>query len=119
VLLAASDDHLIVRPNRRLAYTPEPAQNPFRPSVDVLFESLAACWPRRGIAALLTGMRHDGAVGLLRLRQAGWFTIAQDEASSIVYGMPRAAAELGAACLVLPLQEIGARIRIELGHARC
>jgi two-component system response regulator WspF len=115
VVLAASNDHLILRPDRRLAYTAEPLANPFRPSVDVLFASLAAHWPRRGIAALLTGMGHDGGQGLLQLRERGWFTIAQDEASSIVYGMPRAAAELGAACRVAPLAEIGALIRAQLG----
>jgi two-component system response regulator WspF len=107
VLLAASNDHLVLRPDRRLAYTAEPAENPYRPSVDILFESVAAHWPRPGVAVLLTGMGRDGAAGLLRLRQAGWFTIAQDEASCVVFGMPRAAVESGAACQVLPLDAIG------------
>lgn len=59
------------------------------------------------MAVLLTGMGSDGGAGLLRLRQAGWLTLAQDEATSVVYGMPKAAAELGAACLTLPLDRIG------------
>jgi two-component system response regulator WspF len=110
VLLAATNDHLTLRPGRRLAYCAEPAENPYRPSADVLFESLAAYWPRPGVAVLLTGMGRDGAAGLLRLRRAGWFTIAQDETSCVVYGMPRAAVEVGAACQVLPLDAIGAAV---------
>jgi two-component system, chemotaxis family, protein-glutamate methylesterase/glutaminase len=81
-----------------------------RPSVDVLFESIAADYGAGSAACLLTGMGKDGAAGLLRIRQAGGTTIAQDEASSVVYGMPREAALLGAAAYVLPLREIGARL---------
>jgi two-component system response regulator WspF len=106
VVLAGSEDHLVLRPDRRWAYTPEPAECPYRPSVDVCFHSLAAAWPRPGVAVLLTGMGSDGAQGLLRLRQLGWHTITQDKATSVVYGMPRAAADLGAACQVLPLDKI-------------
>lgn len=76
------------------------------PSVDAMFRS-ALPGAQRAVAALLTGMGRDGANGLLALRQAGARTIAQDEASCTVYGMPRAAAELGAAEVVLPLTEIG------------
>jgi chemotaxis response regulator CheB len=107
VLLAASDDHLVLRTDRRLAYTADPAEYPYRPSVDVFFHSLASAWPRPGVAVLLTGMGSDGALGLLRLRGLGWHTIAQDQASCVVYGMPRAAAERRAACQVLPLAQIG------------
>ena len=67
-------------------------------------------WPRPGVAVLLTGMGSDGAAGLLCLRQQGWHTIAQDQASSVVYGMPRAAAELGAARQVLPVGEIAGAV---------
>jgi two-component system response regulator WspF len=66
--------------------------------------------PDPGIAVLLTGMGRDGAAGLLRLRRRRWHTIAQDEASSIVYGMPRAAAEIGAAAEVLPVAAIAGAI---------
>jgi two-component system response regulator WspF len=106
VLLAGSDDHLILRPDRRLAYTADPADYPYRPSVDVFFDSLAATGVGPAVAVLLTGMGNDGARGLLRLRQLGWHTIAQDQASCVVYGMPRAAVDLRAACQVLPLEAI-------------
>jgi two-component system response regulator WspF len=115
VLVAGSDDHLVLRCDRRLTYTPEPADYPYRPSVDALFASLATSWPSPGVAALLTGMGTDGARGLLQLRQAGWFTLAQDRASSVVYGMPQAAAQLGAACQVLPLADLGPTILTHLG----
>jgi len=78
-----------------------------RPSIDVLFESLAIGRADSTAACLLTGMGRDGASGLLALRKAGALTIAQDEASSVVYGMPREAALIGAAAFVLPLREIG------------
>ncbi len=97
VLVAATDDHLVLGPDRTLHYTPEPRDCPYRPSVDALFESLAAYAPAPGLAALLTGMGRDGARGLLALRRAGWRTLAQDQASCVVYGMPKAAAEYGAA----------------------
>jgi len=92
-----------------LHYSPEPAASAYRPSIDALFESLAASDLDPGVAALLTGMGADGARGLLALRTKGWFTIAQDQASSAIYGMPKAARELGAASLVLPLSAIAAQ----------
>jgi two-component system response regulator WspF len=107
ILVAASNDHLTLGREGRLAYSDEPKAYPYRPSVDVFFASLAALWPRPGVAALLTGMGADGARGLLELRQAGWLTLAQDQASSIVYGMPQAAAQMGAACRILPLGDMG------------
>jgi two-component system chemotaxis response regulator CheB len=87
-----------------------PERHSCRPSVDVLFESLAAECARDVVACLLTGMGRDGADGLLALRRAGARTIAQDEASSVIYGMPREAALLGAAERILPLSEIGAAV---------
>ncbi|RPE74606.1 protein-glutamate methylesterase/protein-glutamine glutaminase [Vulcaniibacterium tengchongense] len=81
-----------------------------RPSVDVLFESLAEHAGANAAAALLTGMGDDGARGLLALRRAGAFTLAQDEASSVVWGMPGAAVTLGAAQEVAPLAQIAARL---------
>jgi chemotaxis response regulator CheB len=111
VLLAATDDHLVLRPDRRLAYTPDPVDYPYHPSADAFFGSLAAHWPRPGVAVLLTGMGSDGARGLAGLRRAGWLTLAQDEASCVVYGMPKAAVECGAACQVLPLSHLAAAIR--------
>ena len=85
-----------------------PRHSPFRPSIDVLFTSAAAHSARLGVGVLLTGMMRDGAEGLLRLRAAGWHTIAQDEETSVVKdGMPTAAVAKGAAVEVLPLQHIG------------
>jgi two-component system response regulator WspF len=110
-LLAGSHDHLVMSAQGQLAYTARPHNTPYRPSVDVFFTSVANHCRHPGGAALLTGMGRDGADGLLQLRRAGWWTIAEDEESCIVYGMPRAAVELGAARTVLPLARIGRAIR--------
>ena len=87
-----------------------PPVNRHRPSVDVLFHSAATQAGRNAIGVLLTGMGKDGAAGLLEMRQAGAATLAQDEASCVVYGMPREAVALGAAAEVLPLEEIAPRL---------
>ena len=110
VYLAATNDHLILDGSRQFRYVTEPTDIYYRPSVDVFLASVAKHWPEPGAAAVLTGMGRDGALGLLALRRAGWFTVAQDEATSVVYGMPRAAAESGAAELVLPIRAIGGAI---------
>jgi two-component system, chemotaxis family, protein-glutamate methylesterase/glutaminase len=107
IFMAPPGQHLAVRAGK-LWLSSEPERHSCRPSVDVLFESLAAECPRDVVACLLTGMGRDGAEGLLALRRAGAHTIAQDEATSIIYGMPREAALLGAAQRILPLNEIGA-----------
>jgi len=110
VLLAGSNDHLILAPDLTLTYTREPSKSPFRPSVDVFFNSVVKLWPLKGVAVLLTGMGRDGAEGLAALRRAGWYTIAQDEATSVVYGMPRAARDLGAAVDILPIDDVAPAI---------
>lgn len=89
--------------------------NRHRPSVDVLFDSAAPLVGSRAVAVLLTGMGKDGAKGLLNLRKAGAWTIAQDKDSCVVYGMPREAAALGAAAEVVSLREITAHILSRLG----
>jgi len=81
-----------------------------RPSVDLLFESVAECAGATAVAALLTGMGDDGALGMQKLKAAGAHTIAQDEASSVVYGMPKSAVDLGAAIETAALQDIAAAI---------
>jgi two-component system chemotaxis response regulator CheB len=82
-----------------------------RPSVDVLFESVASVGPRGAmVGVLLTGMGADGARGLLAMRQAGAYTIAQDEATSVVFGMPKEAISLGAAADILPLPRIASAL---------
>jgi len=106
VAIAATNNHLILKANRRFDYTPDPRDYPYRPSVDVFFKSAAQHWNRPGMAVLLTGMGRDGAQGLSMLRSRGWKTIAQDRQSCVVYGMPKAAVELGAAQKILPLDAI-------------
>ena len=110
ILLSGTDDHLVLGAHGRLYYSAEPRALTYRPSIDVFFKSVAGHWPRSGVAALLTGMGRDGAEGLLQLRRLGWKTIAQDESTSVVWGMPRAAVALGAADQVLPLPLIGQAI---------
>jgi two-component system response regulator WspF len=108
--LSGTDEHLVLGADRRLHHSAEPRSISYRPSVDVFFSSVARHWPRPGVGVLLTGMGRDGAAGLLALRQRGWKTIAQDEETSVVWGMPKAATELGAAEQVLPLPRISQAI---------
>jgi two-component system chemotaxis response regulator CheB len=105
VLLAPPDRHLRVERGTVLL-DDGPERHFCRPSVDVLFESAARECGSSSLAVLLTGMGRDGAAGMLALRQAGGGTIAQDEASSVVWGMPGEAVRLGAARRVLPLEAI-------------
>lgn len=109
-LLAATNDHLVLREDNTFTYTPDPTELAYRPSVDVFLESVAQHWKGEVVAVLLTGMGRDGARGLKKIRDMGALTIAQDRDTSIVYGMPKAAAELCAAVEILPRQEIAARI---------
>jgi len=110
VLVAGTNDHLSLRSNFTLHYTKDPVEYPYRPSVDVFFKSLAHTWTRHETAVLLTGMGQDGAEGLSILRSRGWYTIAQDEKSSVVYGMPKAAVQLNAAIEVLDPDTIADRL---------
>lgn len=109
VILAPPGVHMVVSQGR-LRLTEDRERHSCRPSVDVLFESVAAELGPRVIAGVLTGMGKDGAAGLLALRRAGALTFAQDERSSVVYGMPQEAVRLGAAELVLPLEAIAKRL---------
>jgi len=84
--------------------------NLHRPSVDVLFDSVAVQAGKNAVGAILTGMGNDGAAGLLHMRDAGARTIAQDEASCVVFGMPREAIECGGAEFVMPLSRIPAEL---------
>lgn len=108
--VAATNDHLVMAPDLTLNYSRDPIEYFYRPSVNVFFKRVAAHWPYTGVAALLTGMGRDGAEGLLRLKKFGWFTIAQDELTSVVYGMPKAAKDLGAVDQVLPLSGIASAV---------
>jgi two-component system chemotaxis response regulator CheB len=117
VVMAPGGQHLVVR-DGRLRLTGDPERHSCRPSIDVLFESVAREYGAAAAGCLLTGMGRDGAAGLLAIRQAGGQTIAQDEATSIIYGMPREAVLLGAAERVLPLGEIGSALAVIAGEAR-
>jgi two-component system, chemotaxis family, response regulator WspF len=110
VLIAATSDHLVLKSADRLGYTSEPRELVYRPSVDVFFQSVRRRWRASAVGVLLSGMGRDGAVGLKALRDHGCHTIAQDEASSAVYGMPKAAAAISAAVDVLPMDHIAARL---------
>lgn len=111
VYMAGGNDHLVLLDRFTLGYRAEPRDVPYRPSIDELFSSVARLWKGNVVAALLTGMGRDGAAGLRLLRDAGALTITQDRESSVVYGIPKAAAQLNAAVQVLPLERIGPRIR--------
>jgi two-component system chemotaxis response regulator CheB len=108
-LVAPGGKHLVVQASgaRWVARVKDgPKVHHQRPAVDVTFQSLARCAGRNVVAALLTGMGADGAKGMLALRDAGAHTIAQDEATSVVWGMPREAVKLDAAAEILPLGEV-------------
>ncbi|MCE3264861.1 MAG: chemotaxis response regulator protein-glutamate methylesterase [Pseudoduganella sp.] len=115
VLVAKSNDHLILDEKYQLGYDANPKDYAYRPSVDVFFHCVAQHWRGDAVGVLLTGMGRDGAEGLLALRRAGKITIAQDQASCAVYGMPRAAMELDAAQSILPLDKIGPFLRSTIG----
>lgn len=110
VVVAGGPHHLALGAGGRLRYQASPRATPYRPSIDVMFETAAR--EARGFVAgvLLTGMGRDGATGLKALRHAGAFTVVQDRTSSAIYGMPRAALALDAGHLVLPLDDIAARL---------
>lgn len=115
VLVAGGNDHLVFTSAGRLGYTPDPRDKIYRPSVDVFFDSVCRLWRGAAVGVLLTGMGRDGAQGLHALRAHGYHTIAQDEATSAVYGMPKAAAALNAAVDILPLDAIAARLTDVIG----
>ncbi len=110
VLLAGTDEHLHMQADGRLHYTSEPRESLYRPSIDVFFADVARHWKGDAAGVLLTGMGRDGAEGLKAMRERGFFTIAQDQATSAVYGMPKAAAALNAAVQILPLPDIAPRL---------
>jgi two-component system response regulator WspF len=118
IVIAGTNDHMVLTAGQRFHYQAEPLDYPYRPSINQFFESARQYWPRPGIAVLLTGMGKDGASGLLTLRETGWHTIAQDEQSSAIYGMPRAAHDVGAAVETLPIGQIGASISRRVAKLR-
>lgn len=100
--------------SKTLQITDDPPENNCRPAVDYLFRSAANHFPGRSLAVILTGMGSDGTLGLRLLKRHGCFSIAQDEASCVVYGMPKAAVDAGMADAVLPLDAIAGRVMSSL-----
>ena len=115
VLLAGTNHHIRLLKNGTLAYTAEPVNEIYRPSIDVFFESVAQYWNGEAVGVLLTGMGRDGAQGLKLMRQQGFLTIAQDQQSSSVYGMPKAAAAIDAAVEIRPLGTSASRLQEVFG----
>lgn len=110
VYIAGKNDHLTVNSLLRTKYTSLPDDLAYKPSVNVFFNSIANNWKGKAIGILLTGMGNDGAEGLLRMKQRGDYTITQDQESSAVYGMPKAAINMNAARAIIPLDNIAQHI---------
>lgn len=110
IYLANGGEHLIADEQGYFKYTKDPEEYPYKPSINRFFESIAGYPIYYGTAVILTGMGRDGAIGMLKLKEKRWKTIAQDEQSSAVYGMPKAAKENGAAEIVLSLDDIADKI---------
>jgi two-component system response regulator WspF len=118
VMVAGQDMQMVLKQNGTLDYVHGDPTLIHRPSVDVFFESLAKSRAQKGAAVMLTGMGRDGAMGMKALRDAGWRTFAQDRETSIVWGMPGAAVQAGAAEQVLPLEQIGPAVHNALKQPR-
>jgi len=110
VYIAGTSQHLVIDTAGLLQYQSEPSHYVHKPSVNVLFDSVVENWKGEAVGVLLTGMGKDGAVGLLAMRDHGFYTLTQDEESCAVYGMPKAAIQLDAAQVVLPLTEIASKL---------
>ncbi|MBB3020305.1 two-component system chemotaxis response regulator CheB [Microvirga lupini] len=110
VYVAPGDRHLLLSSAGTLKLSAEPPLANQRPSATLLFQSMARSLGRRGLGVILTGMGEDGAQGLVELRQAGGYAVAEDESTAVVYGMPAAAARLGGVNVSLPLDLIAPRI---------
>jgi two-component system chemotaxis response regulator CheB len=114
VYIGPGGKHLRVT-NTTIKVDPEKGESLYKPSVDVLAESAFTAFGKQFLGVMLTGMGNDGAKEFTRLHKAGGYTLVQDQASCVVYGMPRAVADAGAADEVLPLEQIGPRIRSSFG----
>jgi two-component system response regulator WspF len=110
IYVAGGNRHLRLNPQLGFEYTADPVDYPYRPSIDIFFHSVNRYWTGPKTGVLLTGMGSDGAQGLLTLKNNNNPTIAQDENSCAVYGMPRAAAKLDAAAMILPIEDISSAL---------
>ncbi len=116
-LIAPGGKHMLLKRNGaqyHVEVIDGPLVNRHRPSVDVLFRSVAKCAGANALGVIMTGMGDDGAVGLLEMRQAGARTVAQDEASCVVYGMPKEAVKRGGVEKMVPLSAIAREIMLQL-----
>jgi two-component system, chemotaxis family, response regulator WspF len=116
ILLAGTNDHLVLGEDLTFHYSIHPRDYPYRPSVNVFLDSVNQHWPSKDLAVLLTGMGRDGGAGMAAVKKSGWHTITQDEKTSIVYGMPAAAVEMGGSSESLPLEEIAGAILKKLAQ---
>lgn len=107
VYIAKRNAHLVIDNKGCFSYSTDPKSTSYKPSINIFLSSLAEKWPKKAIAAILTGMGDDGALGLKELREKGWLTLAQERESCIVFGMPKAAIKLEAAQFVLTPKSIG------------
>jgi len=117
VLVAPDNRHLVVRPGGRVVLTEDPPCKGFRPAGDVLLGSLATAYGKEALGIVMSGLGSDGSQGLLELRRAGGRTLAQDEATSLIFGMPQAAWECGAVERLVPLGEMAEAISTFVGSA--
>jgi two-component system chemotaxis response regulator CheB len=109
VLIAPGGKHMMVKRSGAMYHVEVidgPLVNRHRPSVDVLFRSVARFAGKNAVAAILTGMGDDGARGMLEMKEAGAYTVAQDEKSCVVFGMPKEAIKLGGVDKIVPLSDV-------------
>jgi two-component system response regulator WspF len=118
ILVAGEAQQMIMKSGGTLEYVAGDPDLIHRPSIDVFFESLALVRSRTGAAVLLTGMGKDGATGMMALKNSGWRTFAQDRATSVVWGMPGAASQTGAAERTLAIEHIGPAVTAALSKPR-
>lgn len=117
-LLAPGDNHLVIRPDGTVGLDRSPALHGVRPAVDITLRSAAAVFGRRATVAILTGMGKDGAEGAAVVETGGGRVIVQDEATSVVYGMPRAARAATTASIEAPLPRVAQEIVKAVGTTR-
>ena len=114
VMVTEGDSHLLINRDGSFHYEHDVTNHSYKPSIDLLFESLALCNRFHGVATILTGIGKDGSQGLLSLRKKGWFTIAQSPDTCVAKGMPQSAIDLGATQAVGNGLEIGELIRVKI-----
>lgn len=113
--ISPSEKHMVVNGSRRISLVGRRPFDIYHPSCDMLLSSVAGAFGGRSIGVILTGMGHDGAMGIKDIKKAGGLTIAQDEKTSVVFGMPKAAIDSGFVDKVLPVESIGRELAIIAG----